>query len=452
MDNDDPLIWQILLQLLLILINAFFACSEIALISLNKNRLEKEISTGNRRAKRIFTLVNEPAKFLATIQVGITFAGFLGSAFAAENLSRRLTLWCISQGIMVSAKTLSTLSLIGITIVLSFFTLVLGELLPKRIAMKKADTLAYAFSGIVLFTSKIFAPVVWLLTLSTNSLLRLLGINPEADAETVTEEEIRLMIDVGSARGTIKDGEKEMLNNVFEFDNKTAGEVMTHRRDAVLLRLEDSDEAWEKTITENMHSVFPICGRNSDDITGVLKSRNYFRLSDRSRENVMKEAVDPAQLVPTSVRTNKLFSRMKKTRNHFAVVLDEHGSLMGVVTMTDLLEELVGNLDDDNSMPPVQTLIEKTGENSWIVSGAVSLDKASQELGVPLPVDRFDTFGGFVFDLLGQIPADGNNAELEASGLKIKILDVREHRLEKARVTLTEKKTPLSTNNGKGDA
>jgi putative hemolysin len=434
MGKVDPLVWQILLLFVLLMINSFFTCAEVALISLNKNRLEKMSVSGNRQAKRILTLTRQPSKFIALVQVLITLAGFLRSAFAASNFSGRLANWFVSLGTKIPADTLSTASVVIITLILSYFTLVFGELLPKRIALKKADTLAFAISGIVLFFSRLLAPAVWFLTKTTNGLLRVIGINPETDAELITEEEIRLMIDVGSARGAITNEEKVILNNVFEFNNRNAGEVMTHRRDTALLRLEDSDEKWEKTISENNRSFFPVCGKDTDDIAGVLKARDYLCLKDRRRENVMARAVTPAQLVPTTVRTDILFERMKKNRNHFAVVLDEHGGMMGIVTMKDLLEELVGNLNDDISSPPELPLIRKTGPETWIVNGAISLDKAALELGVPLPLDRYDTFSGFVFSLLGGIPEDGTQAELEEGELKIKILVVREHRLEKALV------------------
>jgi len=437
MIKGDPLVWQLLLLLLLILAGAFFSCAEIALISLNKNKLEKESDSGSRQAKRILSLTGQPSKFLATIQVGNTLAGFLASAFAAGNISGRFASWLVSLGLTIPARSLAAISLVVITVALSFFQMVLGELVPKRIALKKADVLAYPISGSILLVSRLFAPLVWLLTKSTNAVMRILGINPETDASAVTEEEIRLMIDVGSARGTIKAGEKEILHNVFEFDNKTAGEVMTHRRDTVLLRLEDSDEEWEKTIIENRHSFIPVCGKNPDDIAGVLKSRDYLSLKDRRRESVMAQALIPAQFVPTSVKTNVLFGKMKKSRNHFAVVLDEYGGMMGIITMKDLLEELVGNLGDDSSIPEEQPLIEKTGPGTWILNGAVSLDKAARELGLPLPVERYDTFAGMVFSLLGRIPEDGSQPELEAYGLSIKILDLRERRIEKAQVTFT---------------
>jgi putative hemolysin len=432
----NPVFWQLLLLLVLIFINAFFTCAELALVSLNKNKLEKMSVLGNRQAKRILSLTRHPAKFIASVQVVITLAGFLSSAFAADNFSGKLARWLVSRGTGISFKTLSTVSLVVITIILSFFSIVFGELVPKRIALKKADTLAFSVSGIVLVCSQLFAPVVWLLTKTTNGILRLAGINPETDIEAVTGEEIRLMIDVGSERGTIKKGEKELLDNVFEFDNKTAAEVMTHRRDLTLLWLEDSDDKWEKTILENKHNSFPVCGKSSDDIAGVLKSRDYLCLQDRRRKTVMAKAVGPAQFVPNAVRTDRLFWRMKKNRNHFAIVLDEYGGMLGIVTMKDLLEELVGSLDDDNSLPREQPLIKKISSNIWIINGSVSLDKAAKEFGVTMPVEQYDTFAGFVFSLLGRVPEDGSQAELEALGLKIKILEVREHRLEKALVAL----------------
>ena len=444
MNSGDPLIWHIILLLALIMLSGFFSCAEIAIISLDKNKLEKKSLSGtknkdSRQAKRILSLTGKPSEFLATVQIGSILACFLASAFAASKISGRLSVWFTGLGIGISQGTLTTISLVIITIILSYVQLVIGELVPKRLGMKKADSLAFPISGTILFISKVFSPLVWLLTKSTNALLRLMRINPEADTHSVTEEEIRLLIDVGSARGTIKDREKEILNNVFDLDNKTAGEVMTHRKEAVILRTEDSDEEWEKTITENNHSFFPVSGKNPDDIIGVLKARNFLCLRDRSREMVLSKAVTPAQFVPTSVRTDILFNRMKKNRNHFAVVLDEHGGMMGIVTMKDLLEELVGDLDDDVSRAPEQPLIEKTidskGEECWTINGALSLDRAARELETELPVEQYDTFGGYVFSLLGRIPEDGSTADLVTEELNIKILEVREHRLEKAIVT-----------------
>ena len=440
MNNGDPFLWPLVFLAFLTLLNSIFSTSEIALAALNKNRLEKMSASGNRKAKRILSLTGQPAKFIASVQIGITLVGYLASAFAANTFSGRLSSLLLSVGITLPAATLSIISVVIIAMILTYFTLVF-ELLPKRIALRKPEPFAFAFSGFVLVFSRLCYPAVWALTKTTNGLLRLLRINPETDAHVVTPEEIRLMIDVGSARGTIKAGEKEMLHNVFELGNKTAAEVMTHRRDTAILWLEDSEQEWEKTIADNRYSFFPVCGEDPDDIAGVLDSMDYLCLKDRRRETVMAQAVLPAQLVPTSVRTDVLFRRMKKNRYHFAVVLDEHGGMMGIVTMRDLLEELVGSLDSDHLSPPEQPLIEKTGPQTWSINGAVSLEKVTRALEVSLPVERYDTFAGFVFSLLGRIPEDGfqTELELEDEGLKIKILDIRERRLEKALVTRIEK-------------
>jgi putative hemolysin len=429
----DTIFLQLLLQAALIAINAVFACAEIALISINSVKLEKLASGGSRKAKRLLSLTSKPAKFLATIQVGITLAGFLGSAFAADNFSGRLAAALVGAGLDIPEATLGTVSLVLITLILSFLTLVLGELVPKRIAMHKAESLAFALSSLVVFISNLFAPVVWLLTRSTNSLLRLFGIDPEAEDEAVTEEEIRLLIEAGSARGAIASGEKEIINNVFEFDDITAEELMTHRRDAVFLRLKDEDREWERIVLETRHSYYPVCGENIDDIRGVLCARDYLGLEDRRRSPVMENAVKAAQLVPNTAPANVLFRRMKSRRNHFAVVVDEYGSVDGIVTMNDLLEALVGDLADSEDKAELPA-IEKKGFGLWRISGGASLDKVAAETGTTLPVESYDTFGGYVFTLLGRIPKDGEKLELEDNGLSISVTKVKDRRLVSALV------------------
>lgn len=437
--GEDPLLWQLLLQLILILVNAIFACAEIAVITINDSKLDRLASAGNKKAARLQSLTSQPSKFLATIQVGITLAGFLGSAFAAENFSGKLAGYFASAGSPIPLETLETVSLIVVTLILSFFTLVLGELVPKRIAMKNAERLALAMSGLIYAISKIFAPLVWLLTKSTNGLLRLLRIDPNTNEEGVTEEEIRMMVDVGSEKGTIDADEKEIINNVFEFDDITAEEVMTHRVDVSILWLQEDAEAWDETINGSDHSRYPICDESKDDVVGVLYAKDYFRLSDRSRENVMKRAVRPAQFVPDSVRADILFRNMRARRNHFAVVLDEYGGMCGVVTINDLLEQLVGNLSDDMTSPAELPDIEAIDSSTWSIRGSTPLDEVARALGVELPIDDYETFSGMVFGLLGTVPADGQTPELEEFGLVIKVTEIREHRVEKATVGLIDK-------------
>lgn len=436
--SDDPLLWPLLLQVMLIVLNAVFACAEIAIISLNDTKLLKLSSSGDKRAQKLVKLTSQPARFLATIQVGITLAGFLGSAFAADNFSDKLVSMVISWGVKIPESTLDTIAVIFITLILSYFTLVLGELVPKRIAMRKAEAIALALAGLVSFISKVAAPLVWLLTASTNGILRLLGIDPHAEDEEVTEEEIRMLVDAGSEKGAINPEEKEMIENVFEFNNKTADEVMTHRTEVSLLWLDESIEQWEKTIVESRHSNYPICQETVDNIIGVLNIKDYYRITDKTRDNILKQSVKPAYFVPESVRTDILFQNMRKSRNHFAIVLDEYGGMSGIITMNDLIEEIVGDLGDDHE--DETPVIERIDAGTWKIRGSASLEDVAEQLGIYLPDDEYETFGGFVFGLLGNVPDDGSKPEIEDYGLHIKVQEVREHRMEVAVVCLLDKK------------
>ncbi len=437
---EDPVIWSILLQLFLIALNAVFACAEIAIISINDNKLDKMAASGNKKAKRLISLTSQPAKFLATIQVGITLAGFLGSAFAADNFSDLLVGWFVGIGVTIPVSTLDTLSVIIITIILSYVTLILGELVPKRIAMKKAEAIGLSMSGFIYVVSRVFAPIVFVLTASTNGILRLIGIDPHAEDEEVTEEEIRMMVDAGSEKGAIDNEEKEFIHNVFEFDNKTANELMTHRTDVILLWEEDNDETWENIVLESRYSIYPICGESADDIVGVLNARDYFRLKDRSRESVLKHAVKPPQFIPEGVNADVLFRNMKKNRNHFAIVIDEYGGMSGIITISDLLEELVGNLNDNMLDTTEEPSIEQIDVGTWSINGAVLLDDVVKTLGVALPCDEYDTFSGMVFAIIGNIPPDGTTLEIEEYGLLIKVTNIKERRIENSIVCLTDKK------------
>lgn len=436
--DTDPLIWQLLLQLILIMLNAVFACAEIAIISIKDSKLRFLSNAGNKQAKRLLSLTDQPAKFLATIQVGITLAGFLGSAFAADNFSGRLVSWLVSIGVKIPEATLSTISLVVITIILSYFTLILGELVPKRIAMRKAEAIGLAMSGMVYYIAKFFAPLVWLLTVSTNAVLKLLGIDNAKTNEQVTEEEIRMMVDEGTKEGAIDLDENEFIHNLFEFDDKTAEDVMTHRTEVTMLWLEDSDEEWEKTIIESSHNKYPICKDGPDSIVGVLNTKYYFRLRDKNRDEVMKNAVRKPYFIPETVRADTILTNMKSNRNHFAVVLDEYGGMSGIVTLSDLLEELVGDIDDDMSIMIEQPLIIMTDPNTWEVSGMLSLIELSKIIGVSLPIDEYETVSGLVFGILGNIPPDGTKHEIEKYGIKIKVTDIKNHMLKKAIVSVDD--------------
>lgn len=429
--EEGSILGPLILQVILISVNAVFASAEIAVISMNDNRMAKMAAEGDKRAIKLSKLTLQPSQFLSIIQVGITLAGFFGSAFAADNFASKLTAFLIGTGVDIPASTLNTISVIVITLVLSYFTLVFGELVPKRFAMKNAEKMALLMSGMLYFISKVFKPLVWFLTASTNGILRLIGIDPNSEDEEVTEEDIRMMVDVGSEKGSINVNEKEMIQNIFEFDNKTAEEVMTHRTEVNILWLDETDEEWEQKIIESRHSRYPLCDGSADNVIGVLNVKDYFRLKDKSRENIMDKAVKPAYYVPETVRTDVMFQNMKKTRNHFAVVFDEYGGMSGVITMDDLIEQIVGSFDDDYLTPEDPT-IEKIDEDTWKIKGSAYLDDVSKQLGIPLPDEDFDTFGGLVFGVLGIIPEDGSTMEMDEYGLKIKITEIKGRRLETA--------------------
>jgi len=440
----NPLPWLLLLQLVFICLNAVFACAEIAVIKMNDNKLAKLAAAGDKRALRLTKLTEQPSSFLATIQVGITLVNLLSSAVATENFSDRLVAGLAGIGINIPIAVINILSVAIITVLLTYFTVLLGELVPKRLAMKNAEKIALSMSGLIYTVSRIFTPAVWLFTVSTNGLLRLFGVDPNSEDEENAEEEILMLLDAGKQKGTIQPEEQNMIQNIFEFDDISAGEIMTHRTEVTLLWLDETDEQWEQTILESRHSIFPICAESPDDIVGVLNAKDYLKLKNKTRDEVMKKAVQPAYFVPESVRADVLFRNMKKTRNHFAVVVDEYGGMSGIITMNDLLEELVGDLEDDITIPVEAPLIERIDSKTWQIQGTAPLNEVSKQLGVLLPDDEYDTFGGLVFGLLGSIPSDGSTPELEEYGLTIKVKKIKDRRLESAIVYLSDAK-PLST-------
>lgn len=279
---EGSILFMIFLQVFLIALNAVFACAEIAVISMNDGKLAKLVAEGDRRALRLARLTSQPARFLATIQVAITLSGFLGSAFAAENFSDGLVVWLKGLGVSAPAATLDAAAVVFITLVLSYFTLVFGELVPKRVAMRKAEALALGMSALISGIATLFAPIVWVLTASTNGILRLLGIDPDADDEQVSEEEIRMMVDVGSEKGAIDREEQQFIQNVFEFDDLTAGDIATHRTDIDMLWLDESMEAWKATIHSSRHTLYPVCDETADNIVGILNAKDFFALKTRA--------------------------------------------------------------------------------------------------------------------------------------------------------------------------
>ncbi|MBQ7337092.1 MAG: HlyC/CorC family transporter [Clostridia bacterium] len=425
----------IILQIVLICLNAIFAAAEIAVISVNEAKLEKMVEEGNKRAKKLLALTRDSSKVLSTIQVAITLAALLGSAYAADSFANPLVDWLQSVGLtMIPTEALQNICVLLITIVLSYFSIVCGELVPKRIAMKYAESLALGLSGLLRFVQVCFAPFVWVLTVSTNGLLRLFHINPDEESEPVTEEEIRLMLDTGSEHGTIDSMENEMIQNIFEFDDTSVSEVCTHRREVVLLYEEDGIDEWRKTVTETRHGFYPICGEDADDIVAILNSRKFFRTECATIEDALREASEKPYFVPANTKADVLFNNMKESRNYFAVVVDEYGGTMGVITLHDLLELLVGDLGDKDEV--VVEDIRQLDEDRYAITGSAMLEEVAKTLGIDFEDEECDTFGGYIFGQLGAVPDDGTTCEIETERLSIHVDSVVDHRIEQTTVIL----------------
>lgn len=422
----------VILQVVLIFLNAVFASAEIAVISMSEVKLARLSKEGNRKAQRLLKLTSNPASFLATIQVAITLAGFLGSAYAADNFAGPLVLVLTGLGVSVPESLIKNICVFIITLVIAYFSIVFGELIPKRVAMQKAEGMALGLSGILTAVSRLFRPVVWLLTVSTNGVLRLCGIDPEAEEE-VTEEEIRMMAAAGSEKGTIGMGENELIQNVFEFNDIPVEEICTHRVDVILLELEDDMEEWEKRIYESRHNYYPVCGETSDDIVGILDAKDYLRMRERDRKEVMEKAVKKPYFIPETMKANEIFAKMQVTGNYFAVVVDEYGGMSGIVTMRDLVELLLGDLVEPGEESRRE--IEQIQDGEWRISGTASLDDVAETLKVTLPLDDYDTFSGYICGTLGEVPDDGITFELETEELRIQVTMVQDRRIEEALVT-----------------
>ena len=421
---SHSIVGLLLIQIVLITLNAVFASAELAVLSVNEGKIDRLAEQGNRKAKRLRKLTKEPEKFLSTIQIAITLSGFLGSAFAADGFSDPLVEWLIGLGIPLSRNVLDTLSVI------------FGELVPKRIAMKRSEALALGVSGVVTGISVLFKPIVWLLSISTNAVLRLPGIDPNEEDERICEEDIRMMVETGGETGAIDKEEQDFIQNVFEFDDLSAGEILTHRTDLVILWMEDTDDMWEEVICGSGFSRYPVCDGSPDQVIGILNAKVYLRQKDRSRENILKLAVEPAYFVPETIKADVLFRNMKQSHNALAVVLDEYGGMTGIVTLSDLIEELVGEIREDPADAKIEEpSIRQLDDNRWEITGNIELEAIEKAVGVDFDMQNVNTITGLVFDHLKGIPNDGaTNLCLQLGNLSVQIKEISEHQVVRAEI------------------
>jgi len=433
MNVGSSLALQIFFLVILVGVNAFFASSEIAIISLNDNKIRKMAEEGDKKAKLIQNLTSEPSRFLATIQVGVTLSGLLASAFAAESFADRLTQMAISVGVPMSDSVIKVVSLIIITILLSYFTLVFGELVPKRIAMQKPEPISMFAIKPLNFLLKFSSPFVRFLTFSTNFIIRLFGGNPDVNQETVTEEEIRMMMDLGEEKGVIEESEKEMIDNIFEFDDKVVSEIMTHRRDIAALPIDSSIDEILQIIVDEKYTRFPVYEENIDDVIGILHIKDLFNILKNKTDKCfnLREIIRQPYFVPASKKIHTLLKELQKSKNQIAIVIDEYGGTAGIVTMEDLIEEIVGNIWDEYD--EVEKEIEKIDENTYVLNGLTSLHMVEEQLDIKLPVDDYDTLGGFIIGQIGRIPADGEKPSIEFNGMIFKVEEIEEKRIIKVK-------------------
>lgn len=432
--ESDSILPQLLLQLVLIAVNALFAATEIAVISLNETKVRRMAEGGDRKAAKMLRMVTEPTGFLSTIQICITLAGFLGSAFAADNFSDKLVNWLINDCEVsgVSPSALDTISVIIITLVLSYFTLVLGELVPKRIAMKRPEGIARAVSGLMIGMTTVLRPVIWLLTVSTNGVLRLCGIDPKDNAEEVSEEEIIMMLDEGEEAGSIESGEKELIKNVFSLNDTTAEDVMVHRSQVAFLKRDDARTTLLNEIAESGYSRFPVYGENIDDIVGILYAKTYLTAQSRGERCEMKDFLMPPRFVHASTHINRILLDMQREHAHMAVVVDDYGGVIGIITLEDILEELVGEIWDESD--EVIENIRERPDGSYDMNGSTRLSDMCESVGCSIDSNA-DTVGGWVTETLGGIPASGES--FECSGMLVTVEATDERRVLEVNVNVS---------------
>lgn len=427
---------QLIFLFILIFFNAYFAATEIAYISLNDAKIEKMARGGDKKAIKIEKMLRNPSKFLATIQIGITLAGFLSSAFASDAFAIIIAKALNSVFPNINVETFKAISIILVTIILSYFTLVLGELVPKRIAMKYYEKIAFLTIDIIQIISIVTAPFVKLLTFSTNGISKLFGISG-TDEDIVTEEEIRMLVDEGEEKGSIKHEEKEMINNIFEFNDITAAEVMTHRKDVYAVDINSKIENILKEIDSYKYSRIPVYDETIDEVRGILFVKDLLKSMVNKKSLKIKNIMRKAYFVSETKPINELFKDMQKNKIQMAIVIDEYGGTAGLVTMEDLLEEIVGNIFDEYD--DIENEFEKIDEHTFIVNGNITINDFKKISNVKIQEGDYDTLSGYLLELLGRVPNDNEHPVIENKNIIYKIEKVEDRRIVKVKVYVNEK-------------
>ena len=417
---------QIIILEILILVNAYFAMTEISYISVNDAKIAKLAKEGNKKAKKIQKMLESPSKFLATIQIGITFAGFFSSAFAADAFASDLAPILFGLTGVLTLETWNTISLFLITVILSYFSLIFGELVPKRIGMKYCEQIAFGTTSIIGTISTVFAPFVKLLTWTTNIVSKIFGVS-ESEEETVTEEEIRMMVDVGGEKGTIENQEKEFINNVFEFNNRIVSEIMIPRTE--VFAVEENTTLGELGDYEDFdyrYSRIPVYEDTIDNIKGLIYMKDILRES-KNKKTKVKSLLRDAYYVPETKVVSDLFKELQKAKLQIAVVLDEYGGTAGIVTMEDILEEIVGDIYDEYD--EVEEEYKKIDDKTFMLDGCMTIYEVSKVLDVTMPEGDYDTLSGFILEELGRIPKAKEKAKVESAEVIFTVEKIEDRRI-----------------------
>lgn len=440
--SADPWAGPLLLQLVLFILCAWFSAMEVALVSLNSTKLHHDADEGDAVAAKLLRITDSPNRFLNSLQVVITLCGFLSAALCATQFAPKLAEACKSVWDSLRPETLQFLSVLVVTLVLVFLMHVLCRLVPRRVALKNPESLMRRCVLPLQICAGFFRPFVFLMDACSHALLRLFGIDPNAEAEEVTEDDIRMMVDMGGESGAIEEAEKEMIENIFEFNNSTAEEVMTHRTDVTAIWADDTEEEIIHTIRESGLSRFPVYGESMDDIIGILNTRDFLLNAQQTNPKPLRALLREAYFVPETVQADQLFRNMQTHKIHMAIVVDEYGGMSGLVTMEDLLEEIVGNIYDEFDKQAEAEEIVQIQEDTWRISGSASLKDVNDALNLHLPEDEdYDTLGGLIFSQLTTIPQDGSTPDLDCFSLHIHVERLEDHRVEMALVTKLPEET-----------
>ena len=415
---------QIIIILICLIGSAFFSGTETAFTSFNRAKMKTLADDGNKKAALSLDIADNYDKMLTTLLIGNNIVNILLSSMA--------TLLCIDLLSKIDKQDLAaTLSTVATTIIVLIF----GEITPKVLAKEHSIGFTMGVAPIIKFLMIVLTPFNFLFSLWKKVLSKIFKAQT---IDTVTEGEVLTLVDEAHEDGSIDEYGKEVIENIFDFDDISAAEIATHRTDLTVLFSEDPIEEWDKIIVNSRFSRYPICGENIDDIIGILDARAYLRLEEKTKETVMESAVVPAYFVPENVKADVLFHNMRDKKESIAIVLDEYSGVCGIVTMTDLIECLIGEIEEESEEETVLP-IEKIADNAWYIMGSALISDVEEELGIVMEDADSETFSGFVLGLYGSIPEDGSTFELSTETIDIDIKEIKDHKIEKALVVLKVK-------------